>query len=191
MLCLQPVSHVHLDVSEAPQAGWHCMDSRTCNGISSLTPQAPHLQDDVPCHPVLVQKPGSRAWLPHALYTSHLTPQLAMPSVSKSVLESSSQSLLPPPKSKSPPQVTQTLQRHPPHPQLFFLLPLLPSLQPNPFSTEHQQGAMETKPSPAPSLFIGSLAPDLAADRVGVLSQGVASSSELSRGCLEATYMAM
>lgn len=58
MLCLQPVSHVHLDVSEAPQAGWHCMDSRTCNGISSLTPQAPHLQDDVPCHPVL----GSETW---------------------------------------------------------------------------------------------------------------------------------
>lgn len=50
---------------------------------------------------------------------------------------------------------------------------------------------METKPSPAPSLFLGSLAPDLAADRVGVLSQGVASSSELSRGCLKATYMAM
>lgn len=45
---------------------------------------------------------------------------------------------------------------------------------------------METKPSPALSLFLGSLDPGLAADRVGVLSQGVASSSELSRGCLEA-----
>lgn len=121
------MSHVHLDVSEAPQAGWHGMDSRTCNGVSSLTPQAPHLQDNVPCHPVL----GSETW------TSCLAPPCALyfppnPSAGHAIcLQKHSGIILSIAAAPTQVQITTTghsdTAKTPPHPQLFFLLPLPPT----------------------------------------------------------------